>query len=246
MLWAIPLIALGLTGAAPAALVAFAVIGIANTVVDVAALTLLQRAVPDEVLARVFGALEGLLVATVGIGGAVAPLMVGLVGAKGAAIIFGVFLLVVTALAWTRLRAVDAEAEPPYGLELLRGVPIFARLPEPVLEHLAGAAEEVTAENGAAIVSQGEAGDHFYIIADGEAAVYAPGETIVLGPGGFFGEIALLRDVPRTATVRAVGPARLLAIQRDDFVAAVTGHAPSAEAADAVVAQRLSESRTRR
>jgi CRP-like cAMP-binding protein len=115
-----------------------------------------------------------------------------------------------------------------------------------VLEHLAGAAEEVTAENGAAIVSQGEAGDHFYIIADGEAAVYAPGETIVLGPGGFFGEIALLRDVPRTATVRAVGPARLLAIQRDDFVAAVTGHAPSAEAADAVVAQRLSESRTRR
>jgi MFS family permease len=238
-LWAIPLIAIGLTGTEPATLAAFAVIGIANTVVDVAALTLLQRAVPDDVLARVFGAFEGLIIATVGVGGALAPAVVGLAGGDGAAIAFGSFLLIATALAWTRLRAIDRDAEPPPALEVLRRVPIFAPLPEPVLEHLAGVAEPVEAADGTAIVSRGESGDRFYVIVDGEAIVDVAEEPVTLGPGQFFGEIALLRDVPRTATVRARGGVRLLAIRRDDFIAAVTGHAPSASAAEAIVVQRL-------
>jgi|tagenome__1003787_1003787.scaffolds.fasta_scaffold20988198_3 MFS family permease len=238
-LWAIPLIAIGLTGSEPATLVAFAVIGIANTVVDVAALTLLQRAVPDEVLARVFGALEGLIVGAVGIGGALAPVMVSLLGGDGAAIAFGSFLLAATLVAWARLRAIDSEAEPPPGIEMLRRVPIFAPLPEPAIEHLAGVARPLEAAGGSEIVRTGEPGDRFYVILDGEVTVQTAEGEAILGPGEFFGEIALLRDVPRTATVRARGDVRLLTIRRDDFIAAVTGHAPSASAAEAIVVQRL-------
>jgi CRP-like cAMP-binding protein len=89
-------------------------------------------------------------------------------------------------------------------------------------------------------VSQGEAGHHFYVIAEGRAAVEVDGaESRELGPGDGFGEIALLRDVPRTATVRAVEPLRLYAVERDEFIAAVTGHAPTLAAAENVVLSRL-------
>ena len=89
-------------------------------------------------------------------------------------------------------------------------------------------------------VRAGRAGDRFYVIADGarRSRSTAP-QTTGLGPGDFFGEIALLRDVPRTATVRAVDDLHLYALERDDFIAAVTGHAPSREAADSVVASRF-------
>jgi len=62
---------------------------------------------------------------------------------------------------------------------------------------------------------------------------------LTLGPGDFFGEIALLRDVPRTAPVRAVDDLSLYAVERDDFIGVVTGHPPSLEAAESVVATRL-------
>jgi CRP-like cAMP-binding protein len=62
-----------------------------------------------------------------------------------------------------------------------------------------------------------------------------------LSHGDHFGEIALLRDVPRTATVRAVEPLRLYAIARDEFIAAVTGHAPTRAVAENVVTSRLPE-----
>jgi CRP-like cAMP-binding protein len=91
-----------------------------------------------------------------------------------------------------------------------------------------------------AVFTQGDAGDRFYVIADGTAAVEIDGaEANTLARGDFFGEIALLRDVPRTATVRAVDELRLFALERDDFIAAVTGHAPSRDAADSIVAARL-------
>jgi CRP-like cAMP-binding protein len=90
------------------------------------------------------------------------------------------------------------------------------------------------------VFRQGEPGDRFYVIADGTATVEIDGaEASTLGPGDFFGEIALLREVPRTATLRAVQDLRLFALERDDFITAVTGHAPSREAADSVVAARL-------
>jgi CRP-like cAMP-binding protein len=125
-------------------------------------------------------------------------------------------------------------------LELLRAIPMFALLPPLVLERLASLSVEVQVPAGSPVFTQGERGDRFYVIATGSAEVEIDGaEQRTLGPGDFFGEIALLRDVPRTATVRAVDELTLYALERDDFIGAVTGHAPSREAADSVVAARL-------
>jgi CRP-like cAMP-binding protein len=98
----------------------------------------------------------------------------------------------------------------------------------------------VPAGAGTEITRQGDIGDRFYLVDEGEADVTIDGHVVTtLGPGDYFGEIALLRDVPRTATVTARTDASLLALERDEFVSAVTGHPTSLEAADAVVAARL-------
>jgi CRP-like cAMP-binding protein len=90
------------------------------------------------------------------------------------------------------------------------------------------------------VFRQGDAGDRFYVIRVGEVTVVPPGRPpVALGPGGYFGEIALLREVPRTATVTARTEVDLYALERDVFIAAVTGYAPSADAADAVIASHL-------
>jgi CRP-like cAMP-binding protein len=88
------------------------------------------------------------------------------------------------------------------------------------------------------VVRAGDAGDRFYIVDSGELEI-VNGAHGIARHGDFFGEIALLRDVPRTATVRAIEPLRLYAIARDDFVGAVTGHAPTLAAAELVMAGRL-------
>jgi CRP-like cAMP-binding protein len=125
-------------------------------------------------------------------------------------------------------------------LELLRRIEIFAELPEPVLERLARTATAVSTAANQVVVAIGEVGNHFYVIATGRAAVETEdGKTRELGPGDFFGEIALLRDVPRTATVRSIEPLRLYAIGRDDFLAAVTGHDPTMAVAETIVTSRL-------
>jgi CRP-like cAMP-binding protein len=139
------------------------------------------------------------------------------------------------------LRRVDAKsviAEEP--LNLLRRIEIFAELPEPVLERLAAGATAISVAVGGVVVSRGEVGNHFYAVASGKAAVELDdGTTRELGPGDFFGEIALLRDVPRTATVRALEPLRLFAVERDEFLVAVTGHDPTLAVAENLVTSRL-------
>jgi CRP-like cAMP-binding protein len=125
-------------------------------------------------------------------------------------------------------------------LELLRKIEIFADLPEPVLERLAAGATSISAAPDQVVVSRGEVGNHFYAIAGGKAVVERDdGTTRELGPGDFFGEIALLRDVPRTATVRALEQLHLFALERDDFLTAVTGHAQTLAATENIVTTRL-------
>ena len=219
----------------PVALVALAVLGIGNSVVDVTALTLLQRIVGNDVLGRVLGTLEGLLLAGIGIGALLAPVLVGLLGAETTLIVSGAIMPALVLVSLGRLRAIDRVALRPVNLELLRGVPIFAPLAEPLLEHLAASLDEVRVTAGATIIREGEPGDRFYVIGDGEVEV--AGRRF--GPGESFGEIALLRDVPRTATVTAVTDVALYALERDEFLAAVTGHERARAAADEVVAARL-------
>jgi CRP-like cAMP-binding protein len=153
----------------------------------------------------------------------------------------GVFVPVLLLPLWPSLRRIDAEAviaEEP--LELLRRIEIFAELPEPVLERLAKGATAISTAADQVVVAIGEVGNHFYAIAAGRAAVeLEDGTTRELGPGDFFGEIALLRDVPRTATVRAIEPLQLYAIGRTDFLAAVTAHEPTLASVEYVVTSRL-------
>jgi MFS family permease len=237
-LWGIGLSLVGVWPETAPALLFLAVLGVGNTLVDVSGLTLLQRSAPDEVLARVFGALDSLLLGTTMLGALVAPALVEAIGVR-AALVAGGLLLPVAAIACMRALG-RLDAAPPPEAALLAAIPMFAPLPQATLEQLAGSLTAVDVSAGDVVVRRGDPGDRFYAVEEGEVVVELEGrEPERLGRGDWFGEIALLRDVPRTATVRAVGDSRLLALDRDEFLAAVTGNAASAEVAEAVVAARL-------
>jgi MFS family permease len=246
VLWGVPIALIGVWPHEAPVLVLLGLLGVGNTLVDVAALTLLQRAAPDEVLARVFGVIESLLVGAIGLGAIVAPLLISGLGIRGALIATGSVLPVLAALVWRRLVRIDSEvAVPERQLALLRALPIFAPLPAATLEHLAGSLRARRVSPGEQIIREGEPGDRFYVVAAGEVEVSANGQPLgTLGPGEAFGEIALLREVPRTATVVARREAELYSLDRDEFVTAVTGHPESREAADAVIGARLGSLRT--
>jgi hypothetical protein len=244
LLWGLPIALIGVFPEPVPALIFLALVGLGNTLVDVSAFTLLQRAVPDEVLARVFGAVQGLWVGAIGIGAIVAPLLIAALDIRGALIVTGALLPILATLLRRGLSPLDDVPIPERELQLLRGIEIFKPLPPPVLESLAQALVPVRVEAGREVFREGELGDRFYIVADGEVEIVQDGKVVNLeGPGEFFGEISLLRDVPRTATVRAKTEVELRALERDEFIAAVTGHTASAEAADSVVATRLSSLR---
>ena len=246
LLWGIPLVLTGVFPNEAAALALFALIGVGDTIVEVAVPTLLQRAVPDEVLGRVFGAIESMIIGAMGIGAVLAPVLVHAIGVRGALIVFGAILPVLGILSWHRLGAIDRRyALPERQLGLLRAIPIFAPLPEAQLEQLARVLEEERVPAGTEVVREGEQGDRFYIVAAGDLDVSVDGSPVrTMHAGDHFGEIALLRDVPRTATVTAATDADLYALDQDEFIAAVTGHATSARAAETVVSQRLATART--
>jgi hypothetical protein len=177
-----------------------------------------------------------------GIGAAVAPALISWLGLENALIVTGLVLPALVAVSWTRVARIDAAAPAPDAADLrvLASVPIFAPLPGTSLEHLASRLVPLRLESGSVIVREGDKGDRFYIVADGEIEVSQDREVVsTLGAGDHFGEIALLRDVPRTATVTARTPVVLYALDRDDFLAAVTGHQPSSEAAESVISARL-------
>jgi MFS family permease len=211
VLWGVALALIGVFPTPAAALLLLGTIGVGNTLVDVAGVTLMQRAVDDRVLARVFGALESLLVGTLAVGAALAPVLIHAIGVRAAVV-------------------------PTERIALLRSLPIFAPLAEPTLERLAANLEEARLPAGAAVFRQGESGDRFYVVRAGALEVAVDGTPVSeVAAGGCFGEVALLRDVPRTATVTAKVDVELLALARDVFIGAVTGHAPSMEAANAVI-----------
>jgi MFS family permease len=240
LLWGVPIGLIGLFPEPAPAFLFLAVVGLGNTLVDVSAFTLLQRAVPDDVLSRVFGAVQALWVATIGIGAIVAPLLIAAFDIRGALLITGALLPILATLLRGRLAKLDEAPVPERELELLRSIDLFAPLPQPTVESLAQALVPVRLATGEEIFRQGDVGDRYYIVSGGEVEIVIDGGVVrETGPGGYFGEIALLRDVPRTATVRAKGDVELLALDRDDFIAAVTGHAASVEAADSVIAARL-------
>jgi MFS family permease len=237
----LPVAAIALWPEAAPAIVFLAVVGLGTTIVDVAGVTLLQRSVPDEVLTRVMGVVQSVFVGTLGLGAVLVPALIDLVGDRWTLVVLGVPVGVVAVLVCPRLRRLDDEtADAPTYTGLLRTIPIFTPLPEAVLEQLARDAQPLHVTAGRRIVTAGERGDDFYVIVKGHVEVHADGKPPqLLHEGDSFGEIALLRDIPRTATVTATDAVELLTIERDEFLAAVTGDAESAAAAHAVAAARL-------
>ena len=235
--------AVALVGAWPEpafALVLLGVAGLGDTVADASGITILQRTIPEDVLSRAFGALAMILWGAAALGALLAPVLVELLGIRGTLVAAGAPVALLALAAWGSLRRIDAATAPSPALELLRAVPLFAPLPLSALERLAAGASPVVARAGTEVVTEGQAGDRFYVVESGEVDVSVDGRGVAtLGRGEHFGEIALLRDVPRTATVTARGDAALYALDREEFVGVVTGDAASLEAANAVIGSRL-------
>jgi hypothetical protein len=192
----------------------------------------------------VFGVLEGLHQAGVAAGSAVAPLLLAVFGIRGGILVAGLLLPVAILILRGRIRSLDDRATPipERELEILRSVDLFASLAAPEFEGLAARLTEVTAAPGTAIVTEGEIGHHFYVIEDGEAEVSRDGHLVAtLGRGDYFGEIALLRHVPRTATVVAKTPTTLLSLEREGFLEEVTGHPVVRKAVDVTMQERLGQ-----
>lgn len=217
------------------------VVGSGYARADIAGRTLLLRVVPNDILARVFGVLEGMNMAGLAAGGALAPLLVAALGVRGGTLVAGLLLPAAILIFSARIRVLDRAVRiPERELSILRSVDLFAPLGNPWIEAIASRLTRVEVPPGGVIVREGESGDRFYVIADGAVEVGRVGRPVArLGPGSYFGEIALLRDVPRTATVAATMPTTLLALERADFLEAVTGHPVARETADITVRGRL-------
>jgi MFS family permease len=238
---AIVLATVGFAEALALTILLIALVGAARAFFDVAARTLLQRVVNDDVLARVFGLEEGLQMLGLAAGSAAAPLFVSGFGPRGAFVAAGGLLLAVVVGTRSRISRVDATSKTPGPeLALLRGISIFAPLPEHIAEQLSWHLIPLDVPAGTVVIREGDAGDRYYVVADGTLAVSVGGEPRrELGPGSSFGEIALLRDVPRTATVTSLTDCHLLALERDVFLQAVTGSRRSVRAANRRIDRHL-------
>jgi hypothetical protein len=224
----------GLAGSVAVAVLLVSLSGAGRLFFDVTTRTFVQRLLPDRLLVALFGVQEAVLMAGLALGSVLAPLLVELLGPR-AAFVGAVLLPLLAVVSWPRLRRYDARTVVPHEvLALLHGVPILTVLAPRVVERLAREAVEVTVPAGTAAVTEGETGDRFFVIVDGRMRV-THGTTVVreLGEGSWFGELALLRDVPRTATVTAMTQTRLQALSRDAFLSAVAGAPLAVDVADA-------------
>jgi MFS family permease len=239
--WGIPLILIAPRPYLGATIFLLAVVGAANSLEDVAVFTLLQRIVPDETLTRVLGLVWGLAMGGVALGSIAAPVVVNLVGPRAAFAVVGSILPLLTLITYRRLVELDSSVAPAAELELIESVPMFAPMSLAAKERVSTHLVRVPVQAGELVIRAGDFGDRFYIVADGELDIDVDGRHSTSGRGDYFGEIALLRDVPRTATVTAIVDSQLYALERDDFLAAVTGHTAAHAAGEAVVDERLAE-----
>ena len=230
----VPLVWMSLTHAITPALVWLTACGIGLAVSSVAVRTLLQRSTDARLLARVFAVQESLAMFGLALGAIVGPLCVLWFGAAGAYVPVGLGLVIVALVAAPVLRQLDRRAAAlPDVVAALRGVGFLAALRPPAIERLSQEAEWVDVAAGTVIIHQGDPGDAFFIVGTGRLSVVKDGQRLPydMEPGEGFGELALLRDAPRSATVTALVPCRLLRVERDEFLATVTGVADGSEIA---------------
>jgi MFS family permease len=240
LLWSLPLLLVTVWPHPAAAFAAVVLLGFGNPLVDVNMETIIQRITPDEVMGRVFGALEACLIATMALGAAVMPALVHWWGLRAALGVVGLGVALLALVGLPRMRSLDQRLRRPAGLDLLEAIAMFAPLTPGVVESLARSLIRVSVPAGEVVVREGTDADRFYVIESGLVEVTQNGAVLRREDAGdFFGEIGLLRDVPRTATITAVEDTVLLALERADFLDAVTGQTESRMAADDIVTRRL-------
>ena len=240
-LWGLPIALIPLFPREATALILLACVGFGNALVDVGLYTLMARLAPDAVLARLFGLQESLVSLTVGLGAVFASLLIALTGVPVTMVAVGALCPILVVATWRRLERPDRNVgELDKEIALLHGLPMLRPLPLPAIEQLARGLEPVKVPAGQAVFRQGDPADRFYVIETGTADVIGDGHLVTtLGPGEGFGEIALLRRVRRTATVRAATDLELQALTCDRFLPVVTGYPPSSREAGAEVEEML-------
>ena len=237
--WGLPIALIAPRPYLAAALVLLAIVGVANSVEDVAVFTMLQRTVPNPVLTRVLGVVWGFAMGTAALGSIVAPGVVEAIGPRPAFVVVGLILPLLSIAAYARLIEIDRALVPGLELDLVDRVPMFAPLSIAAKERIAADLVPFSVSPGEVVIRAGDVGDRFYIVGDGELEIDAGELRVAARKGDYLGEIALLRDVPRTATVTALVDSKLYALHRDDFLAAVTGHSAAHAAGQEVSEARL-------
>jgi MFS family permease len=240
VLWAVPLL---LVTAWPSPVTVFAAVGLlglANPLVDVNMDTIVQRITPDAVMGRVFGALEACLIATMALGSFLMPVLLHVWNLRTALAVIGLGVAALALPFLPRMGRLDKRLTAPAGLGLLKGIAMFTPLTPATVEGLARKLLRAPVAAGDVVLREGDESDRFFIIESGLVEVTQGGVVLRReGAGEFFGEIGLLRDVPRTATVTAVEDTVLQALGREEFLAAVTEQSEAFMAADDIVSRRL-------
>ncbi len=241
--WSAALVALAVTTATVVAYAMVIVTGTGLVLMDVVTFTLLQRAADDRLLARVFGVLESLMRAAIGLGALTVAALASVTSLSTTLVLVGALQPIGLLVAWRGLSRVDRlAAADPARVRLLRSVELFSFLPPAEMERVASHLQRIDGESGDVLMRQGDRGDRVFLVESGTVEVISDGFHVTdLGPGSLVGEIALLRDVPRTATVRVADEAELYALERDEFLRIVTGDVTVAGQAGAIADARLSE-----
>lgn len=240
LLWSAPLLLVSVWPSSATCFLAMALLGLGNPLVDVNLDTIIQRRAPDEVLGRVFGALEACFIATMALGALLIPWLIDVMGLRSSLLVLSGPVVLIALATAPAMRRLEGSLLRPANLSLLSRVDIFAPLAPTALESLARGAEQRRFAAGDVLVREGEESDLFFVIESGLVEV-TQGDRVLRreGPGEYFGEIGLLRDVARTATITAVEDTVVQAIGRDEFLTAVTGQREARLAAESIASRRL-------
>ncbi len=237
--WCVPMIVMGLVPHAVALLLAMFVLGFSDPWLSVGYGTIPQRVLPLRLMSRVFGALESAFIAAMALGSVLVPVLLEFLSIGVVAVAVGTVGAGLTLVCATRMPHLDARVATPQHLPLVRSISLFAPLNAIVQDTIARQLEEIEVSAGQVVVAEGHHSDRFYVIVSGEVEVTQGGRVLRHEhPGDFFGEIGLLRDVPRTATVTATAPSLLLTLSREDFLDAMTQEL-ARTAAEEIAVKRL-------
>jgi CRP-like cAMP-binding protein len=226
-----------------AAIVLLAVVGLAGAVFEVTGRTLAQRSAPSDAVARMFSVLEALMDLGLVLGAVLVRAGIAIGGIRAALVTPAVIAALLMATLWRRLGTMERTATVPHvQIQLLRSISIFSALPAPELEMVARELEPIAVDRGSVVIKEGDPGDRYYAVASGELVISRDGRRVAaVTRGDGFGEIALIRDIPRQATVTAETQALLYGLQKEQFLETVTGHPSAVAATSAVVAHHLGE-----